>query len=360
MANFNYKKHFPWSFVAAIMIFFLTQGTLAKLPAFWQTFYKYSEPIMGRMFRLEAKLYFMPDKKSADKRVIILGGSTVAQGYDTKYLNTEFLAKGVRFYTIDIPFGNPVQLFLLKDRIVKEKPDVVILMPDVGGFYISEHGLFSLGRFFPYTVTWDLIFDPDIVPYLIKHLGVKEVFRERAVFLDGIVNKVVFPRRHRFVLTGILEKMVNAALTGKKPDFQEYYFTTGCSPDFYEKTEKRFRSENKRSFEQSKLTPLCKELFVELVLYFQRNNIKVIVVDSPMNQEINSLYDNKLNTLYNDFLLEQANQLDLVYVSLDELPSFDKDNDYIDYDHLNAQGREKMSKFLQQYIESDFENFFKY
>ena len=86
-------------------------------------------------------------------------------------------------------------------------------------------------------------------------------------------------------------------------------------------------------------------------------DIRLLIIDAPTHYLLKKTYDNRLDILYNTFLSNQAKNLNFIYLSKDMLPMFEP-GDFIDFEHLNKNGRKKMTEFLKSYLNNNFNTIF--
>lgn len=95
--------------------------------------------------------------------------------------------------------------------------------------------------------------------------------------------------------------------------------------------------------EQTKIPENCLELMEDISKTCKENGIQIIWFTTPFVG----------NFMYSEALSEYAKEHDETYVNLfdhlDEL-ALDYDNDFVDVEHLNANGAEKLSEFMAKYI----------
>ena len=94
------------------------------------------------------------------------------------------------------------------------------------------------------------------------------------------------------------------------------------------------------------------DLFIQIAEDMTSEGVDLIVISGPTHPLLAETYDEELDYAFNNFLYNQSESIGFTYLSKDELPSFNEE-DFIDFTHLNAEGRAKMSEFIEDYLEEN-------
>ena len=116
--------------------------------------------------------------------------------------------------------------------------------------------------------------------------------------------------------------------------------------------EDEIKKANKNKYYISQYTELYEELFILFAKDVVSEGVKLIVISGPTHPLINLCYPEELDIAYNNFITEQASEIGFTYLPENKLPPFSAE-DFIDFTHLNAQGRSKLSRFLKIYLEEN-------
>lgn len=107
---------------------------------------------------------------------------------------------------------------------------------------------------------------------------------------------------------------------------------------------------NENQYYVSVYTGLNEELFSAFARDVISRGTKFIVLSGPTHPLIKKTYKaTVIDTAFDGFFREQALKLGFAYLPQSELPLFTED-DFIDFTHLNAAGRGKLTEFLKDYL----------
>jgi hypothetical protein len=116
--------------------------------------------------------------------------------------------------------------------------------------------------------------------------------------------------------------------------------------------EDEIKKDNKNRYYISQYTELNEELFTTFARDVVSDGVKLIIISGPTHPLIKLCYSEELDIAYNSFIAEQASEIGFTYLRENQLPSFTAE-DFIDFTHLNVQGRSKLSSFLKIYMEEN-------
>ncbi len=336
ISSFN---RLPLAFLSSLLLFLVILAVVTKMEAFWRFCYLYSDPSVDDAIRLEAQLRIMPC--SNDKiRIFITGSSQAREDFDIENLNVEFEKAGVVFYNLGISGeAQPIEMFMLRDKLLEKNPKIIIYVPFVGSFY-SDYN-FRRMRYY---------FNPAIIPQMLKYVGVTTVISYREYFLDSFLGQIEVLYRYRDLIKGIFIRAVKHYINSGRRTEPRLFAYTKNKPKSYFEMEIGKAKRNKYHF--SRYTKINKDLFIGFANDVILNGTKLIVITGPTHPLIKKVYDEEIDIAFNQFLSEQAGRFGFIYLSENDLPSF-TEADFIDFTHLNASGRNKLSEFLRIYLQGN-------
>jgi hypothetical protein len=343
LSTFSSKvKKLPWPLIASLMIFILTQAGLTRSPVFWR--YIADNAVLGQNdpLRFEAMLRTIP--RSAEfKKVLIIGTSQAREGIDADYLNEQFRHLNVQFYNMGIGGSfHPVDMFMLKERIVGLHPDVVVYTPWFESFYT------------PYKMQkanhLEYFFNPKVLPYLAKYLWPGHIDEEIKKDLSNVVfsyYSILFRFREHFgpiFLSGIKSSMG----LEEKAEPVKYVFTDNSTGFSFEKMLSNWKKED--HFRFGVYSELYKKMFNLFAREMADHHIQLIVLTPPVHPLIEQACSDEIRKSYHAFLIEQSRKQGFEYTPDYSLPHFSPE-EFLDFTHLNSSGREKFTRFLVGYFE---------
>lgn len=310
---------------------------LMQLKGFWQICYLYGNPISDDGIRLQAQLRIMSDNHE-NKRVFFVGSSQTREDFDVDHLNSLFGEKSVEFFNLGISgAAQPIEMFMIEDSLLKKKPDVIVYMPFVGSFY-GSYGFAKMKYYF----------SPKVLPYMFDYLGIKEIFDHRYAFIDSFLSEFSLFFKYKNSLKRISVALLSSYLWGEEKAAPEKFGYHKNKDPIYFKNEIK-KSKGKR-YDENRYSMLNENLFVLFADNIISNEITFIVVDAPVHPLIKETYKNDIDIEYSSFLLKQSKEIGFVFLEKNTLPKFSKE-DFIDFTHLNKQGRDKMTAFIAKYFE---------
>jgi len=326
----------PIAFLNSILLFFIILSVVVELEAFWHFCYLFSNPSADDSIRLEAQLKAIIYTDEG-KRIFLTGSSQAREDFNLKYLNNEFKEAGATLYNLGVSgAAQPIELFMIKDRLLGKKPDIVIYVPFVGSFY-SKYDFGSMRYYF----------DPRVIPYMLKHLGVGTLIANREYFFDSFLGKLWIPYKYRDSIRGIFKTAAKHYMNLERRTEAKMYAYVSNKPQSY--FENQIREAKQNRYLNTQYTALNKDLFTESACDIIKSGVELIVISGPTHPLIHELYKEEIDLSFDTFLLDKANEIGFVYLSENELPPF-TEADFIDFTHLNALGRHKLSRFLSTYI----------
>jgi hypothetical protein len=335
----NFKK-LPIAFLGTVLLIFITHFILQTIATqnkgFWQFCYLYSEVGKDDPVRLEAQIR-MVQPNSGCKKIFLVGGSQTREGYDVKYLNEKFKKNNTMFYNFGVSDGvHPIDMVMLKNRLIKKNPDSIVYMPYIGSFYSDYQ--FSKMNYYCY-----LSNRRDIL----KYLKAKNIIIPRDVVVDSFVSDFSIFYKYRKSFVRIFCNAFKQYFTGYgKREIEKYVYKENKPFSYFREQIKEAKGKKYEIVSTTELEKVMFNLFAKDIIL---KDIEFIVVDSPAHPLIKKCYKEDLRYAYNCFLSDQAREIDFIYLSENQLPRFTED-DFVDFLHLNKSGRKKLSEFLGEYL----------
>jgi hypothetical protein len=332
-------KKLPVAFLSSMVLFCATHALLVNSDAFWRFCYFYSNPMPDDGIRLEAQLNGISTSETR-KKIFVTGSSQAREDVDVDYLNRRLKAADSVFYNFGIS-GNasPVEMLMLKDRLLAKNPDVIVYIPFVGSFY-SRYNIQKMKCFF----------SPVILPDMVRVLGVKQIMADphvRTAFVDSFLGTLTVFYRHRESVQRITRNaLVHYARIERRKAVKRYAYKKNMPPTYFQSEIKRAGG---RKYKRSAYTNFNENLFVRFARGIASKKVKLIVVSGPVHPLITQCYPEQIDAAYHRFLAEQAGKIGYVYLGQSDLPSFTA-QEFIDFTHLNAAGRGRLSEFFKNYF----------
>ncbi len=332
---FSFKKA-PYYFLASIIIFLILEILLSNSPCFWRILYEYSTPGSGNdALRFQAQLKMM-SKEPKNKKVLLTGSSQVREGIDISQLNSAFMKRNTVFYNLGVSGGaQPIDAFMYKEKLIEKYPEMIVFGCFIGSFY--DNYKFEKIKYY---------FSPCIIPYFYKYIGIKELYGYKGCFLDSYLGLALPLYRYRESIGWLGLKICSSIMRGKPPLKRNFRFSKDLSE---EKLRTLIRELDTDKFSKTSYTILNKKLFTTFSRYIRKNGIKLLIIDMPTNPMIKNTYNKNIDEEYEQLLIDTARAEGYLYLSRSQLPVFSEE-DFIDFTHLNAKGRKKLTDFLEIYL----------
>ncbi|MDD5513602.1 MAG: hypothetical protein PHD09_07520 [Candidatus Omnitrophica bacterium] len=339
-STFNFRK-LPSAFLCSVALFFISQALMAGSKSFWHFCYYYSLPMYDDALRLEAQLRLMPPNDN-NTRVFLIGSSQAREDFDTELLNQNFKKSGIIFYNLGFSGASPIEIFMIKDKLLKHNPKTIIYVPYIQSFY-NDYDL-SKVRYY---------FSPALLPYLMEYLGPESVIRHRGYLIDSIAaeNSLIFKYRRslpRIIFTAVRNFFAKNKISGPK----NYAYYENMSDSYFK--EKVSQAGSNR-YTVDGFTMMNEKLFILFAEEVKTMGIDLIVIDGPTHPMIKEFYKKESELAYNYFFKAQAKRFGFIYLGRDDLPDFNN-KDFIDFTHLNNTGRIKFTRFIENYFSKNLLN----
>ncbi|MCB4790813.1 MAG: hypothetical protein LHV68_02895 [Elusimicrobia bacterium] len=334
LSIFNFKK-VPVAFIASLAVLITLELAVRANPVFWKYCYYFSNVKENDSIRFEAQIKTIP-VKGAEKRLLIAGSSQAREGLDIDEINKTLKTINYSAYNLGISGdGHPLEMFMLANKMISRKPSVIIYMPFIASFY-GEYDYSKMKYYF----------SPNILPFFYKYLGLRQLYRLRLYLREDLLGELSVLYKYRDSIKPIFRNMLKHYLKKEiRTGPQKFAYTKNMPETYFTET----ICNVKAKFKPGEVTELDKEVFEKFAEKVVSNNIKLIVIDGPANPLIKKCYDNSLDALYSGFISEESQKVGFTYIQEKELPKFNED-EFIDFSHLNAKGREKFTSYLGNYL----------
>ncbi len=347
LSTFNFKnfssKKVPAALLLSLLMFATVQWLIFNSPVFWRTVRVFANIGFDDPLLFEASLR-LSDRENPDKKVFILGSSQAKQDYDLDYLHDRFAGQDVRFYNLGMAgTSQPVDMFMMKEKLVSHKPDVIIYMPFVASFYsgYKESGHNQI----------KYVFSHHVVPYLFTYLDRHEFWSYSDDFAQSLLGVISPFFKYREQINSVAAN-VYKHVTGVEPRNgpMKYHYTQDAPPEHFEQ---EIEMAQGRKFTVTPYTRLNQVLFEEFADYLKEHGVQLIVVPGPTNPRIGDIYDRKtIDPLFYSYLDYQQKRAGFLLVSDTQMPELEI-GDFIDFSHLNEKGRTKFTAFIGDYLEQN-------
>ena len=332
------SKRIPYVFICSVVLVFVIQLLIINTPAFWKWAYTYSDNYdFNKGVLFESQLRTMPIDNDPAK-IFLIGPSLADEGLDVNYLNDVYKDSGYRFYKLTFQNGSmPFSIFMMKEMLLEKKPYAIVYV-DSAGSGSSLPSIYARNQMKFY-------FTPAIMSYMVRYLGVSETLTYANSFIDSLLGRVFVLYRFRDSWISIISNW----LGGKRMLLKQVVERRG-SPSIQgieniglvtEKTGLRQQNLQERYFRMNR------DLFEYFVRDVAGKKVKLVVVEAPIRPEPDKVYSGA--NASGRYLEHLSGQLRFDYISTGELPQFSRD-EFFDAIHLNSKGRNKLSKFIADYL----------
>jgi hypothetical protein len=162
-----------------------------------------------------------------------------------------------------------------------------------------------------------------------------------------VVGSVSVLYRFRKQFNRVAERWLEAALSGRwRTAPMVYEYTENKPPEYFSEKIKEYGGYR---YTASSYTRLNEELFETFARQVAQEGVRFVVIDGPVHPRMSALVSPAADRGYHEYLARAADGVGFTYVPLNGLPPFAAP-DFIDFAHLNAGGRRKLSEFMGDYM----------
>lgn len=328
-------KKLPLAFLFAVVLLFGSQLALINSAFFWDICYFYSVPARDDALFLEAQIRRI-SKSNSQKIIFLVGSSQTREAFDMADINNAFKENKTIFYNLGISGGQPIDLFMIKNKLLNKNPYMIIYMSSINDFYV-KYGFNKMKYYF----------SPNVIPYLFKYVNIETISNHIGDLGNSFFGESLLLYKYKNSLTKIFCKalMDRTGIVNDNPISRIAYYEDMTRPYFLEEIKK---ADGER-FGINETTRLNMVLFELCARDFVSRGIKFLVFDAPNHPLLKETYKRELDEQYRSLILNMAEKDGFIYLNSELLPSF-MENDFVDFNHLNAKGRKKLTKFLEGYI----------
>lgn len=337
-STFNFKR-IPWVCISAILVVFIVQIAFAFQSGLQNALFVFSEASLSDPLRIH---YFLDQaKKDAGKKVFLVGTSQAREGFDIRILNQQFKDNDITFYNMGSAACSAADLYMEIDRFLDAEPDLIVYMPYIGSFYLD----YDFKRIKYY-------FHPKIISFFLEEIGHKPMVENRWFFFDAYVSYISYFYKYREELKPVLYNSLNYLLfrMGEKVEPGYFRYNESFPQEYFEKQVERFKD---KKFYFSDYTEAEQHAFKKTIKAIKKRKTPFLVIDAPVNPRIKAVYVPEVETAYETFLSRILRDEGMPLLRKGELPDFAID-EFIDFTHLNAVGRVKLTNFLSEYLENNY------
>jgi len=280
-------------------------------------------------------------------KVVFFGSSMAREGIDRRYLEDEF--KGYRFYNFSFSSGKPSDFYFIFSKI-KQKENIKLAVITISPWVFQKRYTDDLTR--GTDVFTSLLFDP-FVFYRIADwrdtdrswLLRQSIFYVMPLYRYGdYLHKIFDHQNISFWKTkserAVAETWIPYKYWENKP---ESYFAEelGKESNYEEYRNSNYYWDKNQNIQMKSLEILVREM--------EEKSIPVIIVDMPVNPYKQNIYEDGLVSNYVagiDLLAPRSRFVDYSFV-------YSRGN-FIDFNHLNADGRFRFSRDLRELIKNEY------
>ncbi len=336
------SRRAPLGLIGAIVLIAAVHFALESNRPFWEWFRMRTLPSRTDNLRLEADFHLMPPRDADPTRVFLVGSSQTREGIDADRLNEHLGPEGVRIYNLGLSGAQGIDMYMLAERFIAERPDAMLIAPSIHSFYFS----YDLTKL-------PLVFAPEEAAAWARNYGLRDLWSRRESFISSGLS-VPFPLyRHRDAMSDIILKETESLVFRQPiepPPFSLYKFPIGFMHD-----ESYFRKYGAMPdmFKIDEFTPRHQEHFRWFAENVVEAGIKLIVLDAPVHRATRKVYDvAKIDRDMRDFFTNSAREIGFSYYPIESLPPF-TDDEFADFLHLNYRGRDKFTAAIEEILRKE-------
>jgi hypothetical protein len=284
-------------------------------------------PLVLDPYRIEALLRTTPPGR---ENVVLLGNSVLEEGFDADALAARFRERGLRFPKLTLAGSPAVSFGMLAGAVANLEPRAAV-------YVVSPPGLRSRGY-----VDEVYVYDVAAVPALFT---ASEVLAEPRFHLNGLVGQLdVFARHRRALQRAALVWMGRLSWLQLTADAKRVGFLAG--------REGRDSWVNWMKDPEPDVYPNPNTRALGYLAQRLRDvGTPLIVLQAPLHPMQMKLGIGKRVARYRSYLRELAAAEGFALVGEDQVPQLDT-YDFADWVHANEHGRERLTRFLGDYLEA--------
>ena len=326
----------PRAVILAVIVILAFEAFLrwAPIDPFWRAIYRHSDPKKDDALRFFAQARTLPAQA-----IVVMGSSQAREVVDVRVLNglSPERRGGATVANLAVSDGATVDLYAQLDLILPKRPKLLVILPLWPSFYLDydarklRYYVYSLGT----------------VASVAQLYGPKQFWRSTRKGLPQILPALISP-------TCRFGKSLWAAggrmLTEPRAEPELFAYEESRPAGYFEE---ELREPKQRMLHVTEETALEQALFERFVDRVQSQGTKLLVVDAPMHPAFYAIRDSYAPSLahYRAFMERASRERGFIYHDYDDLPKFGA-GDFIDFSHLNAEGRRKMTEFLAGHLEA--------
>lgn len=323
----------PAAFLLAVGIVAGLEAAAADTPRVLGFLCAQTRPVDAENF-LRADLYLDAARFSnARSRVFLVGPSNAREGINAGALNQAFAEQGVEFFNLGASSFQMSDLYQWRARIAAARPDAIL-------YLVNPQVFFKTNEVERKTT---LIFDPSIVPWLVRYLPAETIWRDRAKYLDGALGYLSRLYRFRLLLRRLSDRRAAGGSFRERP--VQFFYKARLSEAQLRVVLKKYVKAD--YFEDDPETRMQRALFEPTLEYLKDKGVRVIFVEFPLHPSAGGIYRPEYYRRFRDRMLGSRERLAYDFVPVEELPVFTKE-DYYDLVHLGAPGRKKLTSFAEE------------
>jgi hypothetical protein len=336
MIRDSIKKEFLYFFISLLLISWLINSFSLK-------FLFSSNSIDNDYFVALKNIYYLNLDKKQNK-IIILGSSMSREGIDQEYISNRL--NHIKVYNLSVSSGKPTDFYLILNNIKNIKKINLVIITLAPWMFQNKY-------------TQEINDDTGLHLFF-KPVPVLKLFSniQPSWFLKNTLSSIWgFYGYNDFLNQTVDHQNLSFWKTKEertKPDvWQQYKYKEGQPESYFlsiiqnrEKPEERFNANYNWDEEKNIQYKALKELLYQL----QSKKIPTLIVSMPLNPYIDEVYEDGIEEQY-EILLDSISSSNIKVYNYSR--DYSKDM-FIDFYHLNKEGRDVFSQELYKIIEENY------